>query len=373
MIWVSACVAAIAGAAFLWPIYSPRMAAERELVASVADYRTRAAQGDAEAEYNLGLAYVQGKGVRKDNAEAARWIRKAADQGYAKAESRLASMYYYGRGVPQNYTESMLWARKAADQGDATAEYTLGIGYTRGRGVPHDDAEAVRWYRKAADQGYAWAESALGYNYSRGLGTPPDDAEAVRWYRRAAEHGYAHADYLVGTWYARGDPVAQDYAEAARWLRKGADQGDEGSQLLLGTMYLLGRGVPQSYLKAVRWLVPGLGNTEIARFRTAPLRGWTVLATLVLCLPLFLPQRLFGRSKWVLLALTSAACAAMLAHEVLSYGWTGPLHKFFIVFSAVVSAVFAAGAVMAAREQKQRPSPPQSGGTNEAQPQNSVG
>jgi TPR repeat protein len=63
--------------------------------------------------------------VQKDNAEAARWYRKAADQGYANAESGIGFMYFYGYGVQQDRAEANRWFRKAADQGDEYALRTL--------------------------------------------------------------------------------------------------------------------------------------------------------------------------------------------------------------------------------------------------------
>ena len=43
--------------------------------------RAAAEQGNAEAQYNLGLMYLEGLGVKQDNAEAYAWIRTAAAQG----------------------------------------------------------------------------------------------------------------------------------------------------------------------------------------------------------------------------------------------------------------------------------------------------
>ena len=51
-------------------------------------YRKAAEQGNANAQYNLGLMYEEGLGVAKDGAEAMRWFRKAAEQGYAKAKKK---------------------------------------------------------------------------------------------------------------------------------------------------------------------------------------------------------------------------------------------------------------------------------------------
>ena len=42
--------------------------------------RVRAEQGDAEAQYNLGLMYSNGVGIAPDDAEAMHWFRLAAEQ-----------------------------------------------------------------------------------------------------------------------------------------------------------------------------------------------------------------------------------------------------------------------------------------------------
>jgi len=46
-------------------------------------------QGDAEAQYRLGVLYAKGVGVKKDRREANRWYRKAANQGHEKAQQAL--------------------------------------------------------------------------------------------------------------------------------------------------------------------------------------------------------------------------------------------------------------------------------------------
>ena len=51
----------------------------------VAVIRQRAEQGNAAAQYNLGVAYDNGEGVTKSDAEAVKWYRLAADQGNAAA------------------------------------------------------------------------------------------------------------------------------------------------------------------------------------------------------------------------------------------------------------------------------------------------
>jgi TPR repeat protein len=66
------------------------------------------------------------------------WFRKAADQGDAGAQYHLGLLYRNGNGVPQDYAAAVSWFRMAADQGDAAAQYSLGSIYFDGRGAPQD-------------------------------------------------------------------------------------------------------------------------------------------------------------------------------------------------------------------------------------------
>ena len=51
------------------------------------------------AEYNLGVKYERGEGVKQDYKKAANFYQKAADQGNANAQANLAVLYIWGKGV----------------------------------------------------------------------------------------------------------------------------------------------------------------------------------------------------------------------------------------------------------------------------------
>ena len=107
--------------------------------------RPLAEQGEASAQYNLGLMFDNGQGVPQDYATAVIWYRKAAEQGHAAAQNNLGAMYAQGQGVPQDYVAAANWYRKAAEQGNAMAQYNLGVLYDDGQGVPQDYAVAMSW------------------------------------------------------------------------------------------------------------------------------------------------------------------------------------------------------------------------------------
>ena len=113
--------------------------------------------GAAAGPYEEGVAAYE----RGDYATALRLWRPLAEQGGAPAQYNLGLMYVEGRGVPQDNTEAVKWYRLAAEQGDAGAQYNLGVSYDIGEGVPQDYAEAAKWYRVAAEQEYAGAQNAL--------------------------------------------------------------------------------------------------------------------------------------------------------------------------------------------------------------------
>ena len=149
--------------------------------------------GNLEAQFQLGLAYYFGKGMKEDKEAAVRWWRLSAEQGLAKAQYNLGVVYHKGEGVAQNYAEAVKWFQNAAEQGHAEAQFSLGVVYHKGKGVAQNYAEAVKWYQSAAQQGLAKAQYNLGVAYHKGEGVAQDDAEAVKWYRRAAEQGLAEA------------------------------------------------------------------------------------------------------------------------------------------------------------------------------------
>ena len=61
----------------------------KRYISSVTDIRKAAEQGNADAQFNLGLMYFEGEEVSQDDAEAVEWWRKAAEQGLAAAQSIL--------------------------------------------------------------------------------------------------------------------------------------------------------------------------------------------------------------------------------------------------------------------------------------------
>lgn len=124
-----------------------------------------ASQGNPVAQYHLGLLYYQGHGLPENELHAVYWWREAAAQGDKDAMFQLGSAYLLSaqvaKTVPDPDREAAIWYFQAASAGHAEAQYHLGLLFLTGKGVVADPREAARWLHKAADQGYAQAQKAL--------------------------------------------------------------------------------------------------------------------------------------------------------------------------------------------------------------------
>ena len=117
------------------------------------EWRPLAEQGDALAQYNLGVLYRKGRGVPQDDVQARQWYAKAAAQGLAKAQFNLGTLYFNGEGASKDYQQALRWFRLAADQGEALAQTKMAIIYDEGQGVPQNIVQAYKWYSLAATNG----------------------------------------------------------------------------------------------------------------------------------------------------------------------------------------------------------------------------
>ena len=63
--------------------------------------------------------------MAQDYVKAVEWYRKAADQGDATAQYSLGLMYDQGTGVPANLSEANRWYRLAAKNGDPDAKAVI--------------------------------------------------------------------------------------------------------------------------------------------------------------------------------------------------------------------------------------------------------
>jgi len=194
---------------------------------------SEADRGDAAAQTQLGILYVEGDGVTRDYKKARAWFERAGKQNYADAEYNLGVMYSNGDGVARDNEKARHWFEKAAVHGHIGARYNLGIIYSQGVGIPKDLVRSEFWFTLAAQQGLPEDKYALGVMYSNGDSLPKNDAKARQWFEIAAKEGIVLAQYNIAVMYSEGLGGERDLEKARRWANKAAEQGDPEAAGLL--------------------------------------------------------------------------------------------------------------------------------------------
>lgn len=259
-----------------------------------------AAQGDPQAQYQLGQAYRDGKGVKKSLKEAASWFAIAAGNGVPEAAVALAQAYEQGAGVRRDLSHAAQWWHRAGLLGDDNAKKRFLALFLDGETDDLGGAEGARWLEDVAKTGDVRAILALGEAYEHGEGVPVDLAAARRWYLEAAYGGEAEAKFRLGrmllaepgawrlvykdpakeaenkerdTFYptraaalaAAGDdrepdPVRPGMVEAEAWLTEAARRGHAEAQYTLGMAYLGAMDLPFDLTSAINWLSAAAWN-----------------------------------------------------------------------------------------------------------------
>lgn len=187
-----------------------------DYAAALKELRPLAERGNAEAQFSLGQMYSYGRGVSKDEAEAARWYREAARQGHARARRVLANLCELGLGA-QDVPDADRW--KSLSPVQLVRE---------GRSLCAKAAEQLEvWLGKRADD-LPVRYRLLGYYFHNG----PDEIGVARTIEARRRHifwliQHSPASEVAGFPEATIDPAghpladAPGYAEGGRlWLEQ---------------------------------------------------------------------------------------------------------------------------------------------------------
>jgi uncharacterized protein len=106
-----------------WADYQAGMDANNrgDYATALREWQPLAEQGDARAQFDLGLLYENGDGVPRDYAKARQWYEKSAAQGGAKAQFYLGMQCAFGEGGPLDLVQAHMWYSLAAGNGHAAA------------------------------------------------------------------------------------------------------------------------------------------------------------------------------------------------------------------------------------------------------------
>ncbi len=156
--------------------------------ADVDSLKERAEQGDAQAQYELGLMYQNGEGSLKADTQAAiDWLTQSAKNGLEKADKALNDLYANRDNIADVIQSNADKAGDLFDQGVAAGKDLWN--QMMNSGVAKDTEKAVDWITKAAVAGNAAAQNKLGEMYWEGTGVKQDKKAAASWFKKACDNG----------------------------------------------------------------------------------------------------------------------------------------------------------------------------------------
>lgn len=244
-----------------------------------------AEEGNPDAQFLLGDAYLHGKNVSEDVDKGIMWLQKAIDQDNISATILLACFYEIGEKVPkdidkarslylkvveldspddESYTNLALERLEVLDskpnehedlivlanQGDSKAQLTLGFKYLKGEDIAQDLSEAEKWLRLAADNGEETAMLMLAMEYFDGEQFDKNPTDAIKYSYMLAENGDPRGYVLIAMHYLKDEPNEEDMKKGIEVLQKAVDLGDPDAMVYLATLYEVGKGVPRDIERA---------------------------------------------------------------------------------------------------------------------------
>lgn len=155
-------LAALAASTISFPVHADVKAgvdawAAGDYQAAVREWEGPAAQGDADALFNLAQAYRLGRGARQDNSRAEQYYLQAMQKGHLRAADNYGLMLFQDGRREQ----ALPYVQAAAERGDPRAQYLLGIAHFNGDAVSKDWSRAYALLTLANASGLPQAPSAL--------------------------------------------------------------------------------------------------------------------------------------------------------------------------------------------------------------------
>lgn len=125
--------------------------------AAIAEWRTLADKGDADAQFNLAQAYRLGRGVPLDLARAKQLYGEAAAQGHIQAADNYGVLLFQDGAREQ----ALPYIKASAARGDPRAQYILGVAHFNGDLVEKDWVRAYALVSLARQSDMPQATHAL--------------------------------------------------------------------------------------------------------------------------------------------------------------------------------------------------------------------
>ncbi|MBO7244461.1 MAG: sel1 repeat family protein [Alphaproteobacteria bacterium] len=168
---------------YLGKMYAKGEGVPKDLAMAVEYYKK------AESAYNIDAAYELAQILLDDAVDPSDpkfetglgYLKRAAYAGQADALYQLGELFAEGKKVEKSYQNSFGYYLMSALRGHAGAQFKLAAHYYNGLGTPQDYENALKWLSRSARQGYVLAQSKLA-DLRASKGPLSNVGDAYAWY-----------------------------------------------------------------------------------------------------------------------------------------------------------------------------------------------
>jgi len=265
---------------------------------SFLEYKDLANSGNTNAQYNLGIFYYNGIGVKQDKVLAFIWLQTASKNNHKLAQNKLGYMYekgdipdiknidkaleqyhksaiqdyelaqlnlamiYYQRANKESYKKALYWYEKAAEKGNLAALVNIANMYYFGQYVKKDYKKAADLYLQASNKDDMLAQYNLSMMYYSGEYFEANGEKTLHWLQKSAINGYKIAQLKLANFYKEGNNsvVNKDTKKALYWYFMSAKQNHPPAQYYVGYFYFYGYSVKKNKKIAAYWMNKSKNN-----------------------------------------------------------------------------------------------------------------
>lgn len=280
---------------------SEQTATDTQLISAFKESILKAQSGSADAQFELGYNYYEGRGCRKDYKKAFYWYKEAANQNHAKAAYYLGIMFEKGKGIEPNEEVAVEFYRMALDKGNRNAIlplvhlekklitskksiFIIDTYFQKGKNLNISDKEVIFYkaallgektsaneftetkkplsisdvyFAKALDllktndswESY-WDYKQMKLHNRRNPKHKDRHAKAYREFYKAASAGHTEANVYLGAMNMQELITTHDKLKAITFFQTAADKGSVMGIILLAHIYEKGDIIKQDYKKA---------------------------------------------------------------------------------------------------------------------------
>ena len=157
--------------------------------------KTLAANNDAFAQIDLGVAYMMGEGVDQDEQQAVYWFHRAASQGNSEGMSNLGMCFLLGKGVQKDISAALFMLESAYLLGAVNSLSNV-LDAIRGDDVNVEEIVAL------SNGGNTRAAWVLGLCYDHGICVDEDHQKALELFSESGKNDNPVALWMLARFIA---------------------------------------------------------------------------------------------------------------------------------------------------------------------------